>query len=68
MKFEKLFNLTQNKRTKQISFNVRSKEVKKIGLEPKQLLNMTIPKNEIKFFKDKNIKERNNMKGGFSGI
>jgi hypothetical protein len=58
MKFGKIFNLTQNKRTNQISFNVRAREIKKIGINPIQVLEMTIPASEIKFFKKQNKKNK----------
>jgi hypothetical protein len=51
MKFKEIFNQTMNNRTKQVSFNIRAKEIKKIGLTPTQILEMTIPKNETLFYR-----------------
>jgi hypothetical protein len=56
MKFRKIFNKTVNKRTNQISFNIRVKELKKIGLTPSKILEMSIPKNNVQFYKGKKIK------------
>jgi hypothetical protein len=54
-KLKEIFNLTQNKRTNQFSFNVRAREIKKIGIRPEQLLNMNMIKEEIIKLKKLNI-------------
>ena len=44
MKLKDLVNASRNKTNNQISFSVKSKNLKKIGLTPEHLLNMKIPK------------------------
>ena len=56
MKFRKIFNKTVNKRTNQISFNLRVKELKKVGLTPTKILEMSIPKSQVQFYKNKKRK------------
>jgi len=51
MKLGDLVNKTRNKRTNQISFNLRIKWLRRIGLTPEELLELTIPKSRIKFYK-----------------
>jgi len=43
MKLKDLVNQTMNKRNKQISYNLKKKELKKIILTPEELLELTIP-------------------------
>ena len=51
MKLKDLVNQTRNRRTNQISFNLRIKWLRKIGLTPEELLELTIPKPKVKFYK-----------------
>ena len=55
MKLRDLSNISINRKNKQISLNLRSKQLKKIGITPECLLNLKIPKNFqlIKSNKDK---------------
>lgn len=38
-------NVTKNRTNSQISFNIRIKQLKKLGITPQYLLNLKIPKN-----------------------
>ena len=42
MKFKNLISVTTNKANKQISFNLKKKQLKKFGLTPEQLLESPI--------------------------
>lgn len=55
MKLKDLFNPTRNRKTKQEGGTWRKKELKRLGLTSKQLLEMTIPEPKYKF-KLKNVK------------
>lgn len=44
MKLKKLVNITKNKSNKQVSFNLKARQLKKIGIKPEQLLNLNISK------------------------
>ena len=59
MKLNNFVNITTNRANNQISLNLRSKELKKIGITAEQLLEIPIPKN----FKHKKVKDKK-MKGG----
>lgn len=43
MKIRDFVNLTRNRRNNQISFNLRSKQLKKVGITPEHLLNIKLP-------------------------
>jgi hypothetical protein len=43
MKLKDIFNQGQNKNNKQYIFNLRKKELRKIGMTPKQIMNIKIP-------------------------
>lgn len=45
MRIKDISNLTINKTNKQISLNLRSRQLKKIGLTPEYLLELKLPKN-----------------------
>jgi hypothetical protein len=45
MRIKDISNLTINKTNKQISLNLRSRQLKKIGLTPEHLLELKLPKN-----------------------
>jgi len=51
MKLKILFSLTQNKTNKQYIFSLRSKELKKLGMTPEELLEVTMLKPKAKFYK-----------------
>jgi len=51
MKLKTLFSLTQNKNNKQYIFSLRSKELKKLGMTPEELLEATMLKPKSKLFK-----------------
>jgi len=56
MKLKNFVNMTRNSRNNQVSFNLKSRELKKVGITPQNLL-------ELKFSKTfKLMKE--NSKGG----
>lgn len=61
MKLSTLANITYNKKNSQYSLNLRSKQLKKIGIKPEQLLNLKISKNYIKKVK-KEVKKIKNKK------
>lgn len=44
IKLNQVANLTRNSRTNQISLNLKRKQLKKFGLEPKDLLDMNLPR------------------------
>ena len=52
MKFKDIFNQTKNKANQQISFNLKKKQLKKLGMSPEQLLELTL-KPKVKFMKSK---------------
>ena len=56
MKFKDIARININKANNQTSLNLKALQLKKIGLTPKQLMEMTIPQS-----KPKKIK----LKGGF---
>jgi len=43
MKIRDFVNLTRNRANNQISFNLRSKQLRKIGITPEHLLNINLP-------------------------
>jgi len=56
MKLKDVSNLTRNKANSQFSLNLKSKQLKKLGITPEHLLSIDIPKN-FRIIK-------NNLKGG----
>ena len=44
MKLKEFVNITKNKANNQISFNLRAKQLSKIGIKPQYLLNIDFPK------------------------
>jgi len=57
MKLKDIFCPTINSRTKQEGGTWRKKELKKFGLTPEELMELTILKPKIKFYKKKNEKK-----------
>jgi len=55
MKLKELVNVTKNKRNNQISFNLKARSLKRIGINPESILNLNIPnkKNSLSFIKNK---------------
>lgn len=51
MKFKEILNQTKNKANQQISFNLRKKQLKKLGMTAEQLLETTLIKPKVKFIK-----------------
>jgi hypothetical protein len=43
MKLKDIFNFGKNKNNKQYIFNLRKRELRKIGMTPKQIMNINIP-------------------------
>jgi len=58
MKFKDILNQTQNKANQQISFNLKKKQLRKLGMTPEELLELTLIKTKVKFLK--NTKRRYN--------
>lgn len=44
MKLNDFVNVTQNKRNNQVSFNLKARQLKKLGIKPQDLLNINFPK------------------------
>ena len=61
MKFKDIARIGINRANNQYSLNLRSKQLKKIGITPEQLLELTIP--ESKKFNVR-LKKEYNLKGG----
>ena len=59
MKLKNLTNLTKNSANNQFSLNLRSKQLRKIGITPQNLLEIKIPKN-LKLIKNRIEKEVKN--------
>ena len=53
MKLKNIFSLVKNKKNYQYNFNLKIKQLRKLGVTPEELLEMTIPKSNVKFFKEK---------------
>ena len=51
MKFKDIMGVNTNQANKQISFNLRKKQLKKLGMTPEELLEATIIKPKLKFIK-----------------
>ena len=49
MKLKDILNQTINKTNKQVSFNIRKKELKKTNIDLKDILNMEIKSEKIEF-------------------
>lgn len=45
MKIYDLVTISKNRANNQISFNLKARQLKKLGLTPKYLLNLKLPKN-----------------------
>lgn len=56
MRFKELLSMSENKTNKQINLSVKKKELRKVGISMKNLLNMKIDRQLI------------NLKGGRNGI
>ncbi len=54
MKLKDLATITKNSRTKQISFCLKARQLKKKKITPEELMEMTIPKVKTKFYKKNN--------------
>ena len=52
MKFKNIFNIVRNSKNHQYNFNLKIKQLKKLGLTPEELLEMVIPKSDVKFLGD----------------
>jgi len=52
MKFKDILNQTQNKTNQQISFNLKKKQLRKLGMTPEELLELTLIKPKVKFLKN----------------
>ena len=52
MKFKNIFSLVRNKKNHQYNFNLKIKQLRKLGLTPEEFLEISIPKSNIKFFKN----------------
>jgi len=57
MKFKEVFNQTKNRANNQISFNLKKKKLRKVGLTPEQLMELNIPKLDLK------LKQQEKYKG-----
>jgi len=53
IKLGELVNKTMNKANKQISFNLRARKLKKFGITPDQLLEITFLKPKVRFYNPK---------------
>ena len=51
MKFNKIASINVNSANNQISFILKSKQLKKLGMTPEQLMDIIIPKPQTKFYK-----------------
>jgi len=56
MKLKNVFSLVRNSKNYQYNFNLRIKQLRKLGMTPEELLEMTIPRSKAKFYKKKNDK------------
>ncbi len=54
MKLKDIATITRNSRTKQISFCLKAKQLKKKNITPEQLLEVTFIKPKVKFYKKDN--------------
>jgi hypothetical protein len=54
MKIKELFSLSVNPKNNQISYHLRMKKLRKMGLNPEQLNEMLLLKPKVKFDKWKN--------------
>jgi len=52
MKFKDLFSITRNKKNKQYIFSLRIKKLRKMGMTPEQLREMTMPKPKVSLLGD----------------
>ncbi len=43
MKLKEFVNITRNRANNQVSFNLKAKQLAKIGITPKYLLNLKVP-------------------------
>jgi|AntAceMinimDraft_18_1070375.scaffolds.fasta_scaffold201401_2 hypothetical protein len=51
MKFNKLASINVNSANNQISFILKAKQLKRIGITPEELLKLQIPMPKTKFYK-----------------
>ena len=51
MKLKKIVNLARNKNNHQYTFSLRIKQLKKMGMTPEELLELTVLRPKIKFYK-----------------
>lgn len=51
MKFLDFFNKTRNRKTNQISYHLKSKQLKKLGLTPEEFEELMNLKPKVKFYK-----------------
>ncbi len=51
MKFKDISIMTRNKKTDQVSFHLRKKQLKILGITPDYLLRVTIPQKKVRFYK-----------------
>jgi len=57
MKLKDVATITQNSRTKQISFCLKARQLKKKNVTPEELLNIVFIKPKVKFYKKEKGKE-----------
>lgn len=55
MKLNDLVGLTRNSRNNQVSFNIKAKKLRKLGITPQNLLDIKLPKN-FKLIKNQKLK------------
>jgi len=48
MKFKGIFNIVRNSKNNQYNFNLKIKQLRKLGLTPEELLEMSIPRPRVK--------------------
>ena len=47
MKLKEFVSITKNRRNNQVSFNLKARQLAKIGITPQYLLNLKLPKSSI---------------------
>lgn len=57
IKLSDLVNQTMNSKTKQISFCLKARQLKKINITPEELLSITFVKPKVKFYKKEDKKK-----------
>jgi len=48
MKLKNIFGIVRNSKNKQYNFNLKIKQLRKLGLTPEELLNITFPRPKVK--------------------